>query len=106
MEERNGGGVHTSGAGGDDHIALGDHTHLSGGLDTVRFNDGLQFEGSHIREDQTDLTLGLLDQGIQLGHRLGSELLIELTVIHILLVGQFLGSHGNGSLDDGVLADY
>jgi hypothetical protein len=100
MEEGDLGGIHTSGTRGNGDINGGDGTNLSGGGDSVAFNDGLEFENGGIREDETNLTLAVGKDLFDLGN-LGEQGLSEFEIGIVFLGG--VHSDVDGLLDDGVL---
>jgi len=100
VEERNLRGVQTSGASRDGDFAGGESTDLSGGGDSVGFDDGLKIKDGGIREDEADLTLAVSEELFDLGV-LGVKSLSEFVIRIVFLGGS--ESDVDGLLDDGVL---
>jgi hypothetical protein len=102
MEERDLGGVHSGGSGGDDNLGVGDFSDLGGGLSTVGLDHGLEVEDTGVGEDDSELVGQVFFQDVEFGHG-GSELVEVVEVLHVLVEGG--GSQGKAFFDHGVLSD-
>lgn len=102
MEERDLGGVHTSGSWGDDHF---DHRHVTGlgrGLSSVGQDDLLKIEHGGIGKDHSEFLFEDGFEALELGHGF-TELGEEFVVFHILVERR--SSQGEGFLHDSVLTN-
>jgi len=102
MEERDLGGVHSGGSGGDDDFGVGDFSEFGDGLSTVGLDHGLEVEDTGVGEDDSELVDQVFFQDVEFGHG-GSELVEVVEVFHFLVEGG--GSQGNAFFDHGVLSD-
>jgi hypothetical protein len=100
VEERDLRGIQTGGTSGDVDFEGSESTDLSGGRDSVGFNDGLKIRDGGIGEDETDFTLAQRQELFDLGS-LGVESLSEFVIRIVFLGGS--ESDVDGLLDDGVL---
>ncbi len=99
VEEGNLRGIQTGGTSRDVNFEGSEGTDLSGGGDSVGFNDGLEVRDGGIGEDETDFTLAQRQELFDLGV-LGVKSLSEFVIRIVFLGGS--ESDVDGLLDDGL----